>query len=148
MYNPLVMSKMFLLHDSVILDKFNSEKLYWIDAGLANTVHMGYFTHDNVLPKIDKLTDNFLFVCFPYDANTEVHGFDYKKMCELSGKETKIVARGGFFGGDKDSISQMNILYYNLMSSTLNSGYMGTEESLFTILLYQNPSLINYCEIE
>jgi ABC-type branched-subunit amino acid transport system ATPase component len=27
MYNPIVMSKMFLLHDAVILDKFNSEKL-------------------------------------------------------------------------------------------------------------------------
>ena len=55
---------------------------------------------------------------------------------------------GGFFGGDKDSISQMNVLYYDLMSSTLKSGYMGTEESLFTILLYQHPSLIDYCKIE
>ena len=36
MYNPLVMSKMFLLHDAKLLDKFNSKLLYWIDAGLAN----------------------------------------------------------------------------------------------------------------
>ena len=27
MYNPLVMSKMFLLHDAVIFDKFDSDKL-------------------------------------------------------------------------------------------------------------------------
>ena len=148
MYNPLVMSKMFLLHDAKLLDRFNSNLMYWIDAGLTNTVHPGYFTHDKVLDKIEKKFNKFTFVCFPYDAHNEVHGFNYKKMCELSGKETKIVARGGFFGGDKDSISQMNVLYYDLMSSTLKSGYMGTEESLFTILLYQNPSLIDYCEIE
>ena len=146
MYNPLVMSKMFLLNDAKLLDKFNSDRLFWIDAGITNTVSPGYFTHDKVLNKIS--FDKFTFVCFPYDVNTEVHGFDYKKMCELTGTKTKVVARGGFFGGDKDSISQMNVLYYNLIIETLNSGYMGTEESLFTILLYQHPSLIDYCEIE
>jgi hypothetical protein len=51
MYNPLVMSKMFILHDALLLDKFDSEKLYWIDAGLSNTVNLGYFTKDNVLNK-------------------------------------------------------------------------------------------------
>ena len=146
MYNPLVMSKMFLLNDAKLLDKFNSDRLFWVDAGITNTVSPGYFTHDKVLNKIS--FDKFTFVCFPYDANTEVHGFDYKKMCELTGTKTKVVARGGFFGGDKDSISQMNVLYYNLLLETLNSGYMGTEESLFTILLYQHTSLIDYCEIE
>jgi hypothetical protein len=148
MYNPLVMSKMFLLHDAKVLDRFNSKLLYWIDAGLANTVHPGYFTHDKVLDKAPKLFKKFTFVCFPYKAETEVHGFKYDKMCELANKKTEVVARGGFFGGDKDSISQMNVLYYNLMMETLKSGLMGTEESLFTILLYQHPYLIDYVEIE
>ena len=148
MYNPLVMSKMFLLHDARLLDRFDSTLMYWIDAGLTNTVNPGYFTHDKVLDKIENQFKKFTFVCFPYDAHAEVHGFDYKKMSELSNTKTKIVARGGFFGGDKDSISQMNVLYYNLMMETLKNGYMGTEESLFTILLHQQPSLIDYCEIE
>jgi hypothetical protein len=34
------------------------------------------------------------------------------------------------------------------MLDTLNRGLMGTEESLFTLLLYQNPDFIDYCEIE
>lgn len=147
-YNPLVMSKMFLLNDAKLLDKFNSDKLFWVDAGLANTVSMGYFTHDKVLNKIDNLTDKFLFVCFPYDAETEVHGFNYKKMCELTNNTPKLVARGGFFGGDKETIDKLNVIYYNLLITTLKQGYMGTEESLFSILLYQYPSLIDYCEIE
>jgi hypothetical protein len=147
LYNPLVMSKMFLLNDAKILDKFNSEKLYWIDAGLTNTVHSGYFTHDNVIEKVNLLTDKFLFVCFPYNAETEVHGFNYNEMKRLTNNTPNIVARGGFFGGTKDSIGDMNSLYYGLLLDTLKRGFMGTEESLFTILLYQYPSIIDYCEI-
>jgi len=52
MYNPLVMSKVFLLHDAKLLDKFNSEYMFWVDAGITNTIHPGYFTHDKVLNKI------------------------------------------------------------------------------------------------
>ena len=66
MYNPLVMSKMFLLNDARILDKFNSDYMFWIDAGITNTIHPGYFTHDKVLDKLPKYVDRFNFVCFPY----------------------------------------------------------------------------------
>jgi hypothetical protein len=147
LYNPLVMSKMFLLNDAKILDKFNSNLLYWIDAGITNTVHSGYFTHDKVLEKLENKLNKFNFVCFPYEAHDEVHGFSFDEMCRLSNEKTNIVARGGFFGGDKDSITTLNTLYYDLLVDTLSNGYMGTEESLFTILLYRHPYLINYFEI-
>ena len=147
MYNPLVMSKMFLLHDAKILDKFNSDLLFWIDAGLTNTVHPGYFTHDKVLEKIPKLVKDFTFICFPYETQTEIHGFDFQHMKRLTSDSPNIVARGGFFGGTKEAIAEMNGLYYHLKQQTLKSGFMGTEESLFTILLYQYPDLINYFEI-
>jgi hypothetical protein len=146
MYNPLVMSKMFLLNDARLLDKFNSEKLYWIDAGLANTVNMGYFTNDKVLEKIEKI-DKFFFICFPYEANNEIHGFEYSKMNEYTNQKIDKVARGGFFGGPKKTIEILNPMYYSLMEETLNKSLMGTEESLFTILLYNNPTLIDYFKI-
>jgi len=148
MYNPLVMSKMYILHDALLMDKFDSEKLYWIDAGLANTVHMGYLYHDKILPKIDKLFDNFTFICFPYQADKEIHGFDIKQMDKITGFRVDKVCRGGFFGGTKELIRQMNSLYYNLMKTTLQQGLMGTEESLFSILLYNNPTITEYVEIE
>ena len=69
-------------------------------------------------------------------------------MKRLTNDEPNIVARGGFFGGDKESIAKLNSLYYGIMMETLNRGLMGTEESLFTLLLYQNPQLIDYCEID
>lgn len=147
MYNPLVMSKVYLLHDAKILDKFNSDYMFWIDAGLTNTIHPGYFSHDKVLDKLPQLVKNFHFVCFPYETNSEIHGFKYKELCDLAGKPVNMVARAGFFGGKKDVISEINSIYYGLMKDTLSQGLMGTEESLFTIMTYKYPNLITYSEI-
>lgn len=148
MYNPLVMSKMFLLNDARIFDKFNSDFMFWIDAGLTNTVHPGYFTHDKVLEKFGKYVDKFTFVCFPYDANNEIHGFSYPEINSWAGDDVKKVARGGFFGGPKDTISEMNGEYYQLMNETLSQGFMGTEESIFSIMTYKFSDKIDYFEIE
>jgi O-methyltransferase len=148
MYNPLVMSKMFLLHDAKIIDRFNSDYMFWIDAGLTNTIHPGYFTHDKVLDKLEKYISKFSFVCFPYEANTEIHGFEFNKLNSIAGDKVNKVARAGFFGGPKESISNMNSIYYGLLLSTLQEGYMGTEESIFTIMTYKHSDLINYFEIE
>ena len=147
-YNPLVMSKVFLLNDAKIMDMFNSEYLFWIDAGLTNTVHPGYFTHDKVLEKLPKYISKFSFVSFPYETETEIHGFECNKLNSIAGDKVNKVARGGFFGGPKHTITDINSIYYGLLSSTLNDGYMGTEESIFSIMLYKHSDLINYFEIE
>ena len=145
-YNPLVMSKVFLLHDAKILDKFDSENLFWIDGGLTNTVHPGYFTHDKVFQKLSKYISKFSFVCFPYDTSTEIHGFDFEKLNSIAGAKVTKVARGGFFGGPKHTISEINTIYHNLLSTTLSEGYMGTEESIFSAMCYKNADIINYFE--
>ena len=148
MYNPLVMSKVFLLNDAKIMDPFESEMMFWIDAGLTNTVHPGYFTHDKVLDKLSKYISKFSFVCFPYDAETEIHGFEYNKLNSIAGAKVNKVARGGFFGGPKHTIGDINGIYYNFLKNTLDEGYMGTEESIFSIMCYTHSDLINYFEIE
>ncbi len=147
MYNPIVMSKMFLLNDASIMDPFNSTHLVWVDGALTNTVHEGYFWKDNVISKLDKYFNKFSFVCFPYDGKVEIHGFEYQKMCEYAEDEVNKVARGGIFGGPKSVINKVNEIYYSLLNSTLMTGYMGTEESLFTIMLYKYPQYFQYFEI-
>ena len=147
-YNPLVMSKVFLLHDAKILDKFNSDYMFWIDAGLTNTVHAGYFTHDNVIKKLPKYFNKFSFICFPYETENEIHGFTASKINQIAGERVTKVARGGFFGGPKNTISDINNIYYNLLFSTLSEGYMGTEESIFSIMCYKHSDMINYFDIE
>ena len=147
-YNPLVMSKVFLLHDAKIMDRFNSEYMFWIDGGLTNTVHQGYFTHDKVLNNLSKYISKFSFICFPYDAENEIHGFEYNALNSIAGAKVNKVARGGFFGGPKHTIGDINGIYYGLLKSTLDEGYMGTEESIFSIMCYKHSDLINYFEIE
>ncbi len=148
LYNPLVMSKMFLLNDASIFDKFNSTHLFWIDAGITNTVHYGYFTHDKIQDKFPKIFNNFSFIAFPYTANNEIHGFSYPEINAYSNKDIKLVCRGGLFGGPKETLADINGAYYILLNQTLNDGYMGTEESIFSIMIYKYPNLIDYFEIE
>jgi hypothetical protein len=148
MYNPLVMSKMFLLNDAALMDPFDSTHMVWVDGALTNTVNEGYFWHDQVLNKLDKYFNKFSFVAFPYDGKVEIHGFTYGPMCEYANGAVDKVCRGGIFGGPKYTISKTNELYYSSLYDTLTSGYMGTEESVFTIMLYKYPELFQYYSIE
>ena len=147
MYNPIVMSKVFLLNDASIMDPFNSSHLVWVDGAITNTVHEGYFWKDKITNNISKNFNKFTFVCFSYDGKVEIHGFKYDEMCRYSEDEVNKVARGGIFGGPKHMISKINEIYYSLMNDTLSNGLMGTEESLFTIITYKYPELVQYYEI-
>jgi len=148
MYNPLVMSKVFLLHDAKVFDPFDSEHMFWIDAGLTNTVHQRYFTHDKVLDKLPKYINKFSFVCFPYEANNEIHGFKFSEINNIAGTKVELVGRGGFFGGPKNTIGDINSIYYNILQSTLSQDLMGTEESIFSIMVYKHADMVDYFEIE
>jgi hypothetical protein len=147
-YNLIVMSKIFLLNDASILDPFNSTHLVWVDGAITNTVHEGYFWKDNVISNISDYFNKFSFVCFPYDGKVEIHGFKYTEICKYSDDVVNKVARGGIFGGPKHTINKINEIYGGLLHETLNSGLMGTEESIFTIMSYRHPDLIQYFDIE
>ena len=45
------------------------------------------------------------------------------------------------FGGHKDFLTQANGTYYALLQGTLDEGYMGTEESIFSIMAHLEPHL-------
>ena len=138
-YNPIVQSKMFMLHDVTIWNPFNSEKFIWLDAGITNTVYEKFFTENDVLSKIDPYIDPFLFLSYPYEALDEVHGFKHSSMKILCGQDVKYVCRGGLFGGTKEAIHEANSEYYALLHNTLSEGLMGTEETIFTIMAHLFP---------
>jgi len=144
-YNPLVMSKMFMLNNVTIWNPFMSDYFFWIDAGITNTVHYGYFTHDKVFEKLPNFLNNnkeFVFLTYPYEGGEEIHGFGRKKMAEYCEIDyVKYVCRGGFFGGTKKNINEINGIYYHYLNESLNNGYMGTEESIFTIIQHVYPEL-------
>lgn len=143
MYNPIVMSKMFLLNDASVFNSFDTQHYLWVDAGITNTVHPGYFTHDKVLDKLDKYLNKFLFVAFPY-SNYEIHGFPESEMRTYANTDKiTYVCRGGVFGGTREYIKQVNEQYYSLLSDSLSKKLMGTEESIFTIIAHKYPELVD-----
>ena len=94
-YAPFVLSKLFLLSDSVIMNPFETEYFLWLDGALTNTVHSGYFSHDKILDKVTPYLDPFLFFSFPYVDGAEIHGFERDKMNFYSQtKNVEYVCRG------------------------------------------------------
>jgi hypothetical protein len=141
-YNPIVQSKMFFLNDATIWNPFGSEFFIWLDAGITNTVYDKFFTENRALDKIiPYLSNGFLFLSYPYETVTEIHGFTYTAMNMYARDTVKYVCRGGLFGGKKEAINQASSTYYSLLDKTLSEGYMGTEESIFAIMSYREPHL-------
>ena len=138
-YNAIVQSKMFMLHDASLYNNFNTDYFYWVDAGLTTTVPATHLANDRCLDHLVKHTDPFLFLSYPYQSESEIHGFESKAMDRYAGSKVQYVCRGGLFGGHKDQISIANNTYYGLLQQTLAEGYMGTEESIFTIMAYNSP---------
>lgn len=151
-YNPMMMCKMFMLNDTALINPFDSEYFYWIDGGLTSTVNRGYFTKDKVLDNLENYTNShgkFTFIQYPYDGNQEVHGFERVALADYCQTDfVDKVSRGGFFGGKKEHVHQINGLYYGYLEETLKAGFMGADECLFTILSYRHNDLIDNFEIE
>jgi len=151
-YNPMMMCKMFMLNDSAITNPFDTDYFFWIDGGLTSTVHKGYFQHDKVFDNLEhhcELTNKFTFIQYPYEGSNEIHGFDRLKMAEYCETDyVNRISRGGFFGGSKKLVHEINNLYYGILHDTMHSGLMGADECLFTILSYRHKDLIENFEIE
>jgi hypothetical protein len=147
MYNPMMMSKVFMVNDSAIYNPFDSDYFYWIDGGLSLTVPFSMFAGGDIFRNIPlAYTDSIVHIAYPYEPNTEIHGFDkeaFYKECGLKLDSTEVlISRGGFWGGPKNLIHEYNRVYYDIMHSTIAAGHIGADECLFTIAAYKHPELI------
>ena len=140
-YNPIVQSKMFMLNDAKLINAFDDDYLIWLDAGITNTVYEKHFTENKCLDKLIPYLKTFLFLSYPYISAGEIHGFDSTAINKYAHADVKYVCRGGLFGGHRDFISQANSTYYHLLYNSLHEGYMGTEESIFSIMAHLEPHI-------
>ena len=147
LYNPMVMSKMGMLHDQTIFDPFGTDHFVWIDAGIASTCG-GYIGDPRWLASLVPVLRKFLFICFPYEGSSEIHGYDRGAMAQMCQTDhVRRVARGGLFGGERRAVGRANHHYYRLLEESLANGEMGTEESIFTIMTYREPESYDRYEI-
>lgn len=149
-YNSVCMSKFFLVHNAVVTDQFDSTYYFWIDAGLTSTVNIDLLRNlSSVEDYMKSIKNKFLFLSYPYESDSEVHGFQSHKFAEYCGVEkTNYVCRGGFFGGHRKKIEELNGNYYQIANETLKAGYMGADENLFTIMSHRRSSEIHLFELD
>jgi hypothetical protein len=143
-YNPLVMSKLLWLADQVRANPFGTRHFVWIDGGIINTVPFDLLQKALGTPCILNHLQKFLLLCYPYRTHREVHGFEHTALARYANVPAiEWVARGGFFGGSGDFVLEAARLYDVMLGHTLDHGYMGTEESVLTLLAYLHPAVFD-----
>ena len=144
-YIPLTLVKNQILQDVATSNPFPSKKFYWIDSGICSsfgiTEHIDTFNF-NKIPD-----DKFFLTSFPYDTDSEIHGYSVDKMTQLCRSKPDHVCRATLFGGTKEYIIKFNELYFDFINRSLKNGCIGTEESIFTIVDMMYPHLIHKYEM-
>lgn len=141
-YVALTLHKLELIRHCSYIHWFKSAEYYWIDAGLCSSFNiedLSQYDFNNV-----DCGNKFLITTFPYHVDKEIHGFAKAGYNELCGVVPNYVCRASFFGGDRDSIERLYELFYRFLDTSLEAGYLGTEESIFTALSILHGDLFQY----
>lgn len=146
-YNPMVMSKMFMMRDVARSNPWNTSHFLYIDTK-HNCRNPTKFS-----PRSDHIVRSHMFAkllltYFDYLPATEVHGFEYaafNKWVNINSDERKsvYVGRGGIIGGSRFIIEALTAMYDVVLTASLREGLMGTEENILSILMAQVPQYIN-----
>ncbi len=147
-YNPLVMGKMFMLRDAARTNHWNTSHFVFLDAkhSCMDPANMNE-KKDHILRA--HMFGKFLLTYFDYSPAEEVHGFEYAPLNEFLNlrpnqrRQMIKVGRGGIFGGSEFVIEYITAMYDVAMTASLRMGLMGTEENIFSILMYQVPQYID-----
>ena len=149
LYNPLIFEKIHLLNNVSESNPFNDNQFFWIDAGILNAqASEGQFKSRSFRENLSRDVDKFLFINYPYKNFNEIHGFSKEGLGRFYNGEISSVTRATFFGGKSNYIKFFSDKFRELAHKTLDEGFMGTEESIFTLLNYLYPEKINSRQIE
>lgn len=141
-YNPIVMSKVFFIHDAYKRNKFDSDKFIWIDAGITQHISKEN-VNDTSLTGMGNLINKILFPSVGYTSMDEVHGFNYSGYKKYTNIIPNWLCRATIFGCHKDYVEKFQAEYSYYLNDTLDMGYLGTEESIFSLLTCINPEIYN-----
>lgn len=143
LYNPMVMSKILWTREVAELNPFNTDSFLWIDGG--HLCNDPWNLKETQIQLFKDHFDKLLITFFDYEPVSEIHGFEREAFAEYTGNYDFIVrvGRGGVFGGTREYLNVAAEMYQEILMETLNAGYMGTEECIFSILYYRFPELIH-----
>jgi hypothetical protein len=142
-YNPLVMSKIYLNREAARLNPFKTTNILWIDVK-HNCLRNDMSPANDWIIR-ESMTDRYLFTHFEYGpGSNEVHGFRATAFNRFLGLDPKKrhrvkVVRGGILGCNIQMCETTANMYTIALMGSLMQGYMGTEENILSILLYNFP---------
>lgn len=131
-YNILVTNKMKFLEEAMILNPFSSEYFFWMDAG---------YTHSTISLK------DIIWDIFPLFTNKfSIIMIDDLNKALISPKDFFYqyidVITGGFFGGRKDMIATISLLYYTIVDSIIDTYNITDDDQYYmTMLILRYPEL-------
>jgi hypothetical protein len=141
-YVPLMMMRLDWLQNEARLNPFGTDRVYWLDGGILSNWRYKAFGRQVIGKRIPGR--RFLVYSFPYRRSKEIHGFPRSACAQFCRVRTiRWVCRGGLCGGPLDYVHQVGKHIGEIMSETLDAGFMGTDENLLTIMAYRHPELIS-----
>jgi hypothetical protein len=141
LYATIQFNKIHFIKKAVEYNPFNSKQFYWLDAGITKNHSVDLLR--NMVPDLRKYS-KFIFFSHYYVDNTEIHGFlreGVHKYCNMPFIER--IMKGFFFGGDVSQFDQIFSLSETILLRSLEEGYLGLDETIFTIMSYQRPDLFD-----
>eukprot|EP01087_Luapelamoeba_hula_P008995 TRINITY_DN228_c1_g1_i1.p1 TRINITY_DN228_c1_g1~~TRINITY_DN228_c1_g1_i1.p1 ORF type:complete len:536 (+),score=93.03 TRINITY_DN228_c1_g1_i1:183-1790(+) len=137
LYNPLIMNKIFWMKDLCHQNPYNTKYFMWVDCGVCTTYVSGDMV-EFLAPRYENMmAPGFLATNSPRDGGHEIQGFLRWKLEEMAGTHTTHMMKGGTFGGTCEQIDKFVAEYDRVLAESLAEGFLGTEESLFTIVFYR-----------
>ena len=138
MYNLIMLSKMFLLHDIKIINPFNSCHFFWINANITENIDKEHIRNHAILDNLlyySEYQNKFIILS---RENKITNGIDQDKLAKYySIEHIEYICNGILFGGKDCFITQVNNLYYNYLNQTLNNNLLGSGECLLTIISHK-----------
>lgn len=138
-YIPLTLQKHSLLTRA--LEHGTSTYYYWIDAGLYNSYNIEKDINSFYFTKIPK--EKFFMTSFDYYTESEVHGYSVKGFEAFCGGAPGYVCRASLFGGTREQITKVGELYEETVRQSLDAGFIGAEEAIYTIMSVRYPEMFN-----
>ena len=126
-----------LLQKVVEENPFESNEIYWIDCGIHSS-----FNIQKQVQVFDKNPNGLFITTFPYWVNNEIHGLNKEYIFQKIKYQNR-VTRASFFGGKFEHIKKFSTLIENLIEDSIQCGFIGTEESYYTIACHQHPELFD-----
>eukprot|EP01087_Luapelamoeba_hula_P007365 TRINITY_DN1808_c0_g2_i1.p1 TRINITY_DN1808_c0_g2~~TRINITY_DN1808_c0_g2_i1.p1 ORF type:complete len:576 (-),score=70.29 TRINITY_DN1808_c0_g2_i1:82-1809(-) len=143
LYNPVIMRKIYWLQELCEMNPFGSKFFMWVDSGICS-VGLTANKMDYLGRRYAQMMEpGFLATNSPRDGGDEIQGFWRWKLEEMVGGHVSYLTKGGTFGGTCPRIKDVVELYDNALDTSLKEGFLGTEESIFTIAYYKRPEIFH-----